>query len=603
MHIFIDPNPNPKHSFAERKKLFHLPRSTWMDYSESIISKGGGVFSRSAKFIKTTPEMRQLLDITQSKIEPNDLIRAILRAKVDLLWNGGIGTYVKATHETHLDVGDRTNDSVRINATELRCKVVGEGGNLGFTQLARVEYDLHGGRIYTDFIDNSAGVDCSDHEVNIKILLNAVMANQEITYKQRNRLLASMTQQVANLVLLDNYNQTLAIDLMYAESAKKINLYGKVITHLEEHGGLNRALEFLPTEKELSERKAHGKGLTRPELAIMSSYCKILLMKEILATNLPEDPRFNKLLLNEFPVQLHKKYFHYMQTHPLHREIIATHMSNSLVNEMGVTFVYRLQVEGSANITEIMHAFLEARLVFKKGELWRKITTLDLKIDSSVQLAMLQRINRLTRRATRWFLHNRVEDKNIVKTIAQFRKCIADLGKKLLILVAASDQTALQSRIDSLLTKGVPPDVAGSVADASILLSALDIVQAHLETGISMQMVARAYFHIGVALNINWFRQQVIHYAVDSLWSALVKTSCRDDLDEYQRILTIAALRARPRCKNIQERVETWLERNAPITARWRSMIEKIQTSESIEPLMFSAALHELLEVVTKLGK
>ncbi|MBY0377894.1 MAG: NAD-glutamate dehydrogenase, partial [Gammaproteobacteria bacterium] len=308
-HIFLDPNPDAALSFNERKRLFELPRSTWADYNPDLISAGGGVFSRNVKSIKLSPEIKKLLGIDKDMLEPNQLIHAMLKAEVDLLWNGGIGTYIKASTESHAEVGDKANDALRVNGCDLRAKVVGEGGNLGATQRGRIEYALAGGRIVTDFIDNSAGVDCSDHEVNIKILLNQVVANGDMTEKQRNELLASMTDEVGKLVLRNNYTQTQAISLARGQTKYSLDLFIQVMEDLERVGLLDRALEFLPTDKELQERKGADKGLTSPELAVLLAYFKIFLKEELLKSSTPEDPYVSKFVKFEFPATLHERFY------------------------------------------------------------------------------------------------------------------------------------------------------------------------------------------------------------------------------------------------------------------------------------------------------
>ncbi|RMD62083.1 MAG: NAD-glutamate dehydrogenase, partial [Alphaproteobacteria bacterium] len=337
LHIFVDPDPDPETSWAERKRLFDLPRSAWSDYDAKLISKGGGVFDRKAKSIKPTPEMKKLFGITEDRLTPNELIRAMLKADVELLWFGGIGTYVKAGHESHLDAGDRSNDAVRVNAGELRCKVIGEGANLGMTQRARIEYALAGGRLNTDFIDNSAGVDCSDHEVNIKILLGAVEAAGDMTRKQRNKLLVDMTDEVAALVLRDNYLQTQSLSVSSALGAHILDRLARYMRVLEKSGRLDRAIEFLPDDETIAERQAMGIGLTRPELAVLLAYAKITLYDELLSSDLPDDPDTEHELLSYFPTPLQERFADWIAQHRLRREIIATVMTNDIVNRVGIT--------------------------------------------------------------------------------------------------------------------------------------------------------------------------------------------------------------------------------------------------------------------------
>ncbi len=380
IHIFIDPAPNAELSFHERERLFNLPRSSWTDYDKKLISKGGGVFNRNAKSIPVSKEMQVAFGLKHSEIEPNELIRTILRAKVDLLWSGGIGTYVKASTETNASVGDRANDATRVNAKQLRCKVVGEGGNLGLTQLARVEYTINGGMVYTDFIDNSGGVNCSDKEVNIKILLNGIVAVGDLTPKQRNELLSEMTDEVSKLVLRDNFLQTRAISLSASQALQGLELQGRYIKELERSGKIDRSLEFLPDDKALQERKLMGQGLGRPGIAVLMCYSKSLLKEEILASGVPEEQYMEQFLISSFPKPLQERFSKQMQDHPLKREIIATKLSNIIVNEMGFTFVYRLQDETGAPVSAIVRAYMITRTVLNLESIWKQIEELGTKI-------------------------------------------------------------------------------------------------------------------------------------------------------------------------------------------------------------------------------
>ncbi|RYP50667.1 hypothetical protein DL770_011080 [Monosporascus sp. CRB-9-2] len=364
-HIFLDPSPDAATSFAERERLFNLPRSSWADYDRALISPGGGVFPRTVKSIPLTPEVRAMLDVTATEMAPNDLLHAILKAPADLLYNGGIGTYIKASTETHAQVGDRANDGLRVNGAELRCKVVAEGGNLGCTQLGRIEYAQHGGRINTDAIDNSAGVDCSDHEVNIKILLGLVVADGEMTLKQRNTLLAEMTDEVGELVLRDNYFQTQALSLARTRTALWLDPEARLMRHLERSGRLNRAIEFLPADEEIDVRRASGGGLTTPERAVLMAYSKMWLYDVLLGSDLPDQPFVADGLPAYFPRPLHTRCATSIPRHTLRREILATMHANALVNRAGVTFVHRMAEETGAEPLAVVWASLVARAVYR----------------------------------------------------------------------------------------------------------------------------------------------------------------------------------------------------------------------------------------------
>ncbi len=434
LHIFLDPDPDPASSYAERKRLFNLPRSSWTDYKPELISSGGGVFDRSAKSIKLTPEIKHILNTRKDSMVPNELIRTMLKAPVDLIWNGGIGTFVKSTQESHMDVGDRTNDSIRIDATELNARVIAEGGNLGMTQLARIEYSLQGGIVNTDFIDNSAGVDCSDHEVNIKILLNHLVAEGKMTREQRNKLLEKMTDEVADLVLLDNFDQTQMLSLETSVAQQTMDLFRQYMNDLEKAGRLDRKLECLPDEKMLLERKANNKPLTRPEIAMLLAYCKMYLKQDILATDVPDDPFFGKYLLTAFPKPLREKYLPQMQQHSLRREIISTQLCKSITDRMGINFVERLQRETGVSIAFIIRAFSIAESVYQLDEMWYQIERLE-QVNQTIQYRMMLQIYYLIRRATRWFLRNRKPNMDIQKTIDDFAPSIIELNQTIAAIV------------------------------------------------------------------------------------------------------------------------------------------------------------------------
>ena len=419
-HIFLDPNPEPIASFTERARLFALPRSSWVDYNHTLISTGGGIFPRSAKSISISPEARQLLGIDASTLAPNELIRAILKAPADLLYNGGIGTYVKARSEAHADAGDRANDAIRINASELRCRVVTEGGNLGFTQRARVEYALGGGRIQTDALDNCAGVDCSDHEVNIKILLDPIVADGDLTEKQRNVLLAAMTDEVAELVLRDNFEQTQALAISRSQTAALLEVHARFIRRLAQAGKLNREIEFLPGDDAILERQAVKAGLRVPEMAVLLAYTKITLYDEMLASDLPDDPYLGVELERYFPAPLRERFREQIHSHRLRREIIATRVVNSMVNWADMTLTFRLGEETGASPADIARAYIAAREIFRIRDVWAEIESLGHRVSAETQTAMILRSSILVERATRWLLRGRRRPLDIASTIAFF---------------------------------------------------------------------------------------------------------------------------------------------------------------------------------------
>ncbi|MHB1836469.1 MAG: NAD-glutamate dehydrogenase domain-containing protein, partial [Solirubrobacteraceae bacterium] len=410
MHIFLDPEPDPEASFLERERLYSLGRSAWSDYDPELISAGGGVHLRSAKSIEITPEVRDALGIEGERLAPAELIRQLLRAPVDLLFNGGIGTYVKAAGETHAEVGDRANDTLRVDGGQLRCRVVGEGGNLGLTQRGRIEYALAGGpggtggQINTDAIDNVAGVNCSDHEVNIKILLADAITTGRLPEDERNDLLAQMTDAVADHVLAGSYVQCQAMSMSKAQSVAMLEVNARLIRRLEQVAGLNRELEFLPSERAIASRHAEGRGLVAPELATLMAYSKIHLSAQLLESDLPDDPYLAADLERYFPAPLPERFGELIGTHRLRRELVATIVANQLVDRGGPTFAFRLLEETGARVPQLAEAFAVAREVFEMRDLWSAVEQLDNQIDAGMQLDMLSEAQRLVERSARWLV-------------------------------------------------------------------------------------------------------------------------------------------------------------------------------------------------------
>lgn len=600
MHIFIDPDPNPANSYEERKRLFNLPRSTWMDYNPELISKGGGVYNRSAKSIKLSPELKQLLNIDKDNMVPNELIHVILCAQVDLIWNGGIGTFAKASTETHADVGDRSNDAIRADAIELRAKVIAEGGNLGMTQLARIEYSLQGGIVNTDFIDNSAGVDCSDHEVNIKILLNQLIMKGVMTREDRNILLEKMTDEVAHLVLLDNYEQTQILSLEAAAASQTVDLFRYYMSDLEKSGKLDRKLEYLPDDKTLLERKASNKPLTRPEIAMLLAYNKMYLKRDLATLKLIEDPYFDCYLLSAFPNQLREKYLPQMKDHSLRKEIIATQLCKAITDRMGVNFVERLQRETGASITFIIRSYVIAQHMFKMEELWNQITALDYKIQANVQYRMMLNIYLLIRRATRWLLRNKKQSIDIQKTIDDFSPDIEKLILSLPEILDGPDRAAFDSVVNYLTEQGVPDYLASNIARCNALFTALDIVEASKKYNLNLLDVAKAYYLIGNRLELNWLRDQMNAYIVDTQWDELARAGFRDDIDRVQRklcikVLTLKAKEAQE--MNIDAKLDSWMQRYQVFVDRWHHLLADVKSTEPpIDFVTYSVVLRELFD-------
>ena len=597
VHIFIDPDPNPEVGLAERKRLFDLPRSSWADYDKKLISKGGGVFNRNAKSIVVSKEMKHAFGIKQAAIEPNELIRLILRAKVDLLWSAGIGTFVKAQAESNTEVGDRTNDAIRINAKQLRCKMVGEGGNLGFTQLARIEYSLNGGLIYTDFIDNSAGVSCSDKEVNIKILLNSIVSAGDLTFKQRNELLAGMTDEVARLVLRENYLQTGAIDLAVSQALPSVGLHSRYINELERAGKIDRGLEFLPNEKLLMEQKLIGKGLSSPGIATLLCYSKIILKEAILASDVPEDAYLKQFLINSFPKPLQERFSKEMQQHPLKREIIATKLSNIIVNEMGFSFVYRMQDETGAPVSAIVRAYMITRSVMNMDMIWGKIEALGSQIDAKNLSEILMLYVRLLRRVTRWFLRTQRTRLDITKAVKLYAPAMQELKDAMPAVLGGTDRTEYSKTLDGYLEMGIPEDLAHELSITRSLFSSMDILEVSQEESVKIAKGAEIYFNIGDFLDLEWVRTQIIIHATDNHWEALSREALRDDLDWQQRKLAAGIINFSKKKKDFVESLQVWSESHKALIERWRQVLASLRSSTALNYTMFFVAIRELLDL------
>ena len=597
LHIFIDPNPEPASSFAERQRLFDLPRSAWSDYDVSLMSEGGGIFSRSAKSIAISPQMKERFDIHADKLTPTELLNALLKAPVDLLWNGGIGTYVKASSESHADVGDKANDALRVNGNELRCKVVGEGGNLGMTQLGRVEFGLNGGGSNTDFIDNAGGVDCSDHEVNIKILLNEVVQAGDMTEKQRNQLLGSMTDEVGGLVLGNNYKQTQALSLAARRAVERIAEYKRLMSDLEARGKLDRAIEFLPSEEQLVERVAAGQGLTRAELSVLISYSKIDLKAALLESKVPDDEYLTRDMETAFPPMLVSKFADAMRRHRLKREIVSTQIANDLVNHMGITFVQRLKESTGMSPANVAGAYVIVRDIFHLPHWFRQIEALDYKLSAETQLELMDELMRLGRRATRWFLRSRRNEQDAARDVAHFGPHLAALGLKLDELLEGPTREVWQARYQAYVQAGVPELLARMVAGTTHLYTLLPIIEAADVSGHDAAEVAKAYFAVGSELDLTWYSQQISDLRVSNNWQAQARETFRDDVDWQQRAITISVLKLADAPQDMEARVALWLERNASMAERWRSMLVEIRAASGTDYAMYAVANRELMDL------
>jgi glutamate dehydrogenase len=604
MHVFVDPDPDPEKSYQERKRLFEMPRSAWSDYDEALISAGGGVFPRSAKSIPISSQIQRALAIEAEELPPAELISAILRAPVDLLWNGGIGTYVKASSEGHADAGDKTNDGLRVDGKELRCQVVGEGGNLGLTQRGRIEYALHGGPehkgglINTDAIDNVAGVNCSDHEVNIKILLGMLVSAGAMTHEERNQLLVEMTDAVADRVLYGSYTQTQAMSLALAQAAPMIDVHARLIRHLEQVAGLNREIEFLPTDDALGERKVDHQGLVGPEMAVLMAYCKIHLYAQLLESDLPEDSYLGHDLERYFPPPLPERYSQQMREHRLRREIVATVVANQLVDRAGTTFAFRLGEETGAPPSVLARGYAVAREVFEMRPFWEQVESLDNQVDAHTQLEMLIEGRKLVERASRWLVRASPQRIDIEATIRRFRDGVELLTRSLPGLLHGTDREGFDDRVAELLQSGVPRKLAKQAAAMPHLLSVFDIVEVSGATGRKLDIVMKTYFTLGAQIVLTWLRDRIVELPRANRWQALSRAALRDDLYSLHRALTQEVLDAGGEDADVRTAIAAWRKQNEVAVERTLGMLDDIKASRTYDTTTLPVALRELRNLI-----
>ncbi|MET9143367.1 NAD-glutamate dehydrogenase [Streptomyces sp. NPDC004042] len=595
-HIFIDPNPDAATGYAERRRLFDLPRSSWADYDTALVSAGGGIFPRTLKSIPVNAHIREALGIEDgvTKMTPADLMRAILKAPVDLLWNGGIGTYVKASTESNTDVGDKANDAIRVDGRDLRVRVVGEGGNLGCTQLGRIEFAQTGGRVNTDAIDNSAGVDTSDHEVNIKVLLNGLVTDGDMTVKQRNKLLAEMTDEVGALVLRNNYAQNTAIANALAQSKDMVHAQQRFMKHLVREGHLDRALEFLPTDRQIRERLAAGHGLTGPETAVLLAYTKITVAEELLHTSLPDDPYLRGLLHTYFPTQLRERFEEQIDHHPLNREITTTVLVNDTVNTGGTTYLHRLREETGASLEEIVRAQTVARTIFRSAPVWDAVEALDNKVEAEVQTRIRLHSRRLVERGTRWLLNNRPQPLQLGETVEFFADRVEQVWAQLPKLLKGADQEWYQQVYDELSAAGVPDELAARVAGFSSAFPALDIVSVADRMGRDPMDVAEVYYDLADRLAITQLMDRIIELPRADRWQSMARAAIREDLYAAHAALTADVLAVGDAAATPEQRFEVWEEKNAAILSRARTTLEEIRGSDAFDLANLSVAMRTM---------
>lgn len=600
-HIFIDPNPDHISSYEERLRLFTTPRTTWNDYNLKLISKGGGIFERSAKVLNISQEIKELLDLEVDVITPDNLIRAILKARVDLLWNGGIGTYVKASSENNVDIGDKANDAVRVNGNEVQAKVIAEGGNLGLSQLGRIEYALEGGLINTDFIDNSAGVDCSDHEVNIKIALNSAITSGKITIEERNELLEKMTSSVEDLVLVDNYDQNLAITLLLLSPTLNIESFSQLMHELEKEGLLDPEVEFLPNKSELSRRAVTKEGMTRAELSVLLSYSKMSLDADLFNSSFTQDKFFEPYLYNYFPPMMREKFAEEIANHPLRNEIIRTVINNKLVNQIGGPVISSIKKETGAHACEIARAHAVVTEVLDLDNLWNQITKLDKSIDISIKVEMLSDIVRIMRRGITWFVRNIKAPINIPETIEIYSKQTSELTGVISELLVDGAKTKFFNSISHFTSFGIDKKLAKSIATLEVLVSAFDIIFIAQQTNMKNEDIANLYFECGDLLSIDWLRQSCEAQIDQSFWNRLSVQALKDDFYDKQRRLIRAILSSNKGNSGKVPEFKAWIKHYASDAHIFVSFIEDIKLQEVLNLNMIILANKKLEIFLRKL--
>jgi len=594
LHIFVDPDPDPAVSFAERKRLFETPRSSWTDYAPEKLSAGGAVFERGAKSLTVSPEVQERFGLAKDTVTPDELIRAMLRSAVDLLWFGGIGTFVKSSAESHGDAGDRVNDSVRVDGSELTARVVGEGANLALTQRARVEFAQSGGKINTDAIDNSAGVDTSDHEVNIKILFGEVLARGGMTREERDKVLAGMTDEVAELVLRDNYLQTQAISVAAAQGVSALDQQARLIRNLERSGRLQRQLESLPNDEALAERQTSGLGLTRPEIAVLLAYAKIALYQEILASDLPDDPTLSGDLALYFPKPLRERFRDAIEGHRLRREIIATHVTNSTVNRVGPTFITQMMEETGAPATDIARAYTIARDAFELRRVWEEIESLDNKVPAELQIEMIEEIARLVHRSTLWLLRHARQRLDVARRVEEFGQGAADVLAELERILAPDARSSLGRRILDYEEHGVPGALARFVASVDVLAAVLDIVTLAEGRHFSIAEVARVYFRVGTRFRLEWLRSMAEDVADQDPWHKAAAEALSSDLMAHQGEIARNVLSAAADDEGPDDAARTWLEERRTLVEPVDRLLEELAGASAVDLAMLTVANHHL---------
>jgi glutamate dehydrogenase len=601
-HIFLDPNPDAASSFVERQRLFELPRSSWADYDKSLISEGGGVWDRTVKSVPIAESVRIALGLAEgvTKLSPPELMQAILSAPVDLLWNGGIGTYVKASTETNAQVGDKSNDAVRVDGQDLRVKVIGEGGNLGVTALGRIEFSANGGHINTDAIDNSAGVDCSDHEVNIKILLDSLVRSQLLPTQERNPLLASMTDDVAALVLADNIAQNALLGISRVTAPQMLGVHRRQLTDLTKARGLDRKLEALPTDKEIERRLEVGVGLTSPELATLTAHVKLSLKDDLLATELPDNDFFAQQIPQYFPTAVRDRFETEIKAHPLRRQIVATMLVNEVIDNGGITYAYRLAEETGASSTDSIRAYAAVREVFALDEVWSRIRSAG--VSAEIENELIVESCRLLDRASRWFLANRPQPIAVGAEVARYSAAYRATAPLVPGLLAGHQLDDLLVRAQSVIDRGAPEALALDVFRLLDVYCLLDIADIADIADHDITEVAELYYALDAHLGIDWLLSAVSGLERGDRWHSLARLALRDDLYSSLRQLTMEVLAGGEPGESPQEKIDEWESTNASRLSRARAALVEIFESGTLDLATLSVAARQVRSMVRSMG-
>jgi glutamate dehydrogenase len=595
LHIFIDPNPtDPAKCYAERDRMFKLPRSNWTDYDSKLISKGGGIFERSAKTIKLSPEMKALLEINKAEATPNEIMNAILKAQVDLLFFGGIGTYVKSGAQSNADASDKANDAIRVNGAHVRAKVVGEGANLGMTQLGRIEAAKSGVRLNTDAIDNSAGVDCSDHEVNIKILLNVQMGMGKLTLPARNKLLAEMTEEVGHLVLRDNYQQSQTISMMQQRGAQLLDAQQRTMKLFEREGLLNRDIEFLPNDEEIQERMAASQGLTRPELAVFLPYGKMWLYDKIIGSDVPDDPITEQDLQEYFPTPLRKKYAQAISRHKLRREIIGTVVTNNFINRVGPSFLTTLMERTGLGPVDVARAYTVTEAAYGLRDIWGAIEALDNKVPATVQMEMLLEISRMLERSVLWMLRHVPSPMDMTKQIKILKPGVDALRKALESIWSDEVATYVKRQAEAYQKNGVPAKLAFDVASLYRLAAANDINAIAETTKLAIPQAARLYYLVGERFGLGALRARTENFATVSHWDKLAVSAAIEELFSQQRTIAQRVMAAAKGKVSPEKAIEAWVADNKGRIERFDQVFAEVKAADSLSLSMLTVANRQL---------